>query len=296
MTDREYCPFVSLSREVTSQMPTTEILLCAARAEAKEFDGPLIPVPMHSHEEFEFSCCEAGAGRYRFTGCSYTVPRGTLVAVQASEIHGFDPLLHPPIGSIYRALYISPRAIQDLPVAGRARARLVLENPIVRYSQLRDEFLSAHRALFESDSELERQAITDAFLLLIVQRQAREAVPLCLAGKEKTWVRKIREYLEDHAPRTILAQELMELTGLNRMYLTRVFSEEVGIPPHVYLMQLRLHQARDMLRKREAITEAAFATGFTDQAHFSRNFKKYFGCTPGDYQSTLRRPKGLVNI
>jgi AraC-like DNA-binding protein len=277
-------------------MLTTEISLYAAKAETKQFEEPVPPVPMHSHEEFQFSCCEAGAGRYRFSGCSYTVPRRTLVAIQPGEIHGFDPLLHPPIGSIYRALYISPSAIQDLPAAGRARSRLVLKEPIVRYAQLRDEFLAAHRALCDSDSELEKQAIIDTFLLLMAQRHAREAVPLCLTGNEKTWVRKIREYLEAHAPRRISARELVELTGLNRMYLTRVFTEEVGMPPHAYLMGLRLHQARDLLRKRQAITDAAFATGFTDQAHFSRHFKKYFGCTPGDYQSTLPSLKGLVNV
>jgi AraC-like DNA-binding protein len=67
------------------------------------------------------------------------------------------------------------------------------------------------------------------------------------------------------------------------MYLTRVFTEEVGMPPHAYLLGLRLHQAQALLLKREAITEVALATGFTDQAHFSRHFKKYFGRTPGDF-------------
>jgi AraC-like DNA-binding protein len=275
-------------------MSTTVFCFSAAKVEIKKFDEPLVPVPMHSHEEFQFSCCEGGAGRYRLRNRSHTVPRETLVAIQAGELHGFDPLLHPPIGSIYRALYISSSAVQDLPIAGNTKAGLVLKEPIVRYSRLRDAFLSAHRAILKSDMELEKQAIIDGFLLLMAQSHVREALPLRVVGKEKAWVRKTREYLEARAPCSISARELIDLTGLNRMYLTRVFTEEVGMPPYAYVMGLRLRQARDLLKQGEAITAVAFATGFTDQAHFSRHFKKHFGVTPGNYRATLRGPLGIL--
>lgn len=264
-------------------MSSTLSCLPDAKVETKRFDEPLVPVPLHSHEEFQFSCCEAGAGRYRFTRSSYAVPRRTLVAVQAAEMHGFDPLLHPPIGSLYRALYISPSAIRELPVAGRTSFTLVLREPIVHYRRLRDAFLSAHQTFLESDIELEKQTVIDSFLLLIAQCHSRDSLPLVRIGREKDWVRKIREYLKANAFRNISIQELTQLTNLNRMYLTRVFTEEVGMPPHAYLLGLRLHQAQALLLKREAITEVALATGFTDQAHFSRHFKKYFGRTPGDF-------------
>ena len=198
-------------------------------------------------------------------------------------MHGFDPLLHPPIGSLYRALYISPSAIRELPVAGRTSFTLVLREPIVHYRRLRDAFLSTHQTFLESDIELEKQAVIDSFLLLIAQCHSRDSLPLVRIGREKGWVRKIREYLKANAFRNISIQELTQLTNLNRMYLTRVFTEEVGMPPHAYLLGLRLHQAQALLLKREAITEVALATGFTDQAHFSRHFKKYFGRTPGDF-------------
>ena len=262
-------------------MSTTLFCLPDAKVETKRFDEPFTPVPMHSHEEFQFSCCEAGAGRYRFSRCSYTVPRRTLVAVQAGEMHGFDPLLHPPIGSLYRALYISPSAIRELPIAGRLRFTLALREPIVHYRRLRDAFLAAHRTFLESDIELEKQTVVDRFLLLIAQRHSRESIPLARVGREKIWVREIRQYLDANASRNISVRELVDLTGLNRMYLTRVFTEEVGMPPHAYLLGVRLQQARALLLKGEAITEVALATGFTDQAHFSRHFKRYFGLTPG---------------
>ena len=148
---------------------------------------------------------------------------------------------------------------------------------MIRGLRLLDAFLAAHRTFLESDIELEKQTAVDGSLLLIEQRHSHESIPLVRVGKEKIWVRKIRQYLDANASRNISVRELVSLTGL-----TRVFTEEVGMPPHAYLLGLRLHQAQALLLRREAITEVALATGFTDQAHFSRSFKKYFSLTPGD--------------
>ena len=52
---------------------------------------------------------------------------------------------------------------------------------------------------------------------------------------------------------------------------------------------LRLVQAKKLLRDGESISNVALNTGFADQSHFSRHFKRLFGVTPGRIQrSTMR--------
>ena len=48
-------------------------------------------------------------------------------------------------------------------------------------------------------------------------------------------------------------------------------------------MQLRVAYARKLIRDGESISEAALATGFCDQSHLSRTFKRIVGLTPGQY-------------
>lgn len=52
----------------------------------------------------------------------------------------------------------------------------------------------------------------------------------------------------------------------------------------VYQVQLRLNKALELLRSGKPVNEVALETGFFDQSHFTRAFKKKFGTTPGQYE------------
>jgi transcriptional regulator GlxA family with amidase domain len=62
-----------------------------------------------------------------------------------------------------------------------------------------------------------------------------------------------------------------------------VFRQEVGIPPHQYLCRLRIQHAQSLLRQGTSPIVAAVETGFFDQSHLSRHFKRLCGVTPGRF-------------
>ena len=66
--------------------------------------------------------------------------------------------------------------------------------------------------------------------------------------------------------------------------LIRAFRAETGLPPHVYLNQLRVRQARRLLDRGVPPARAAAEAGFADQAHLTRHFKRIVGVPPGAYQ------------
>jgi AraC-like DNA-binding protein len=72
--------------------------------------------------------------------------------------------------------------------------------------------------------------------------------------------------------------------------LLRAFRAETGLPPHAYLNQLRVREARALLDRGVAPAEAAARTGFADQAHLTRHFKRVVGVPPGAFQ----RGRGIV--
>ena len=70
--------------------------------------------------------------------------------------------------------------------------------------------------------------------------------------------------------------------GLSPAHFARAFKETMGRAPHQYLLSQRLEQARRLLELPGArLAEVAQRTGFADQAHFTRLFKRTYGLPPG---------------
>src|SRR5437773_2445291 len=77
-------------------------------------------------------------------------------------------------------------------------------------------------------------------------------------------------------------------TGLSRYQLVRSFRTEVGMPPYAWLAQHRVFRARMLLERGCRPAEAAALTGFADQAHLTRWFRRVVGVTPGVYRNSVQ--------
>jgi AraC-like DNA-binding protein len=82
--------------------------------------------------------------------------------------------------------------------------------------------------------------------------------------------------------------ELAELAECSPFALTRAFRRHVGLPPHAYLTQCRVDQARLLLSAGEDVASTAFAVGFADQAHLTRHFRRHVGVPPGRFARERR--------
>jgi len=84
--------------------------------------------------------------------------------------------------------------------------------------------------------------------------------------------------------------ELARATGLSVRAFERAFAAEYGLPPQQYLKRLRLQTAsRRLVASRETIAEIAAGSGFSDQSHFTREFRRVTEMTPGRYRETYAR-------
>ena len=104
---------------------------------------------------------------------------------------------------------------------------------------------------------------------------------------ERESVRRAREYIEQRYADNILLDDLARAVNQSPFHLLRVFRAEVGLPPHAYLTQVRVRHAKRLLASGLSIAEAAALTGFSDQSHLTRHFKRLIGMTPGQFISGL---------
>jgi AraC-like DNA-binding protein/mannose-6-phosphate isomerase-like protein (cupin superfamily) len=89
-------------------------------------------------------------------------------------------------------------------------------------------------------------------------------------------------------PRTDRYEPVAEIAariGMSREGFSRRFAAACGMPPHAFWLMGRLNRARALLRAGDAIAEVAFETGFADQSHLTRCFRRAFGVTPGSFRA-----------
>lgn len=142
----------------------------------------------------------------------------------------------------------------------------------------------------EPASQLERESR----LLTLVT----EAIRLCAAkphpepslGREHRAVALVKCYLREHYSENPTLDTLSRLTGLSRGYLLEVFKRDIGLSPHEYLTCVRVNRVKDLLCRGVPIAQVAYTTGFVDQSHLNRVFKKYVLVTPGQYQHAVADP------
>lgn len=79
--------------------------------------------------------------------------------------------------------------------------------------------------------------------------------------------------------------EMARAAGMSPRAFERSFQREYGLPPQQYLKRLRVQTAcRMLVDTRESIAAIALRCGFADQSHFTREFRRVTGDTPGAYR------------
>lgn len=80
--------------------------------------------------------------------------------------------------------------------------------------------------------------------------------------------------------------------GLSVSRFQHLFTAEVGVPFRRYRAWCRMRAAISAVLDGCNLTDAAYAAGFSDQPHFSRDFRRFFGAPPNRGLANARRRRG----
>lgn len=224
-------------------------------------DGRRVCYEKHSHAHFSIGAITGGHSHYLNQQTKQEVNAGTLVLMNPEEVHACNPIADHPWS--YLMFYLDTDWLRG---------------------QQEEAGLGAHFRPF--DMTASRDPVLYAGLLRLYRtlqddqqdHLAKEVA--CHLFSHQLLARLTPARWSEPPP-----LHLSTVAGLTPSHLVRVFSRHYGMTPHAYLLNQRIRQARTLLAQGRPLVEVALATGFSDQAHFQRQFKRLVAATPGQYQS-----------
>lgn len=113
--------------------------------------------------------------------------------------------------------------------------------------------------------------------------------------RKPAWAMALQNLIQDQID-TQLSLNLKDISkelDLNPAYLSREFSKYFeNVSYGEYIRKMRIEKALELLENSEhTLTEIAYLTGFSDQSHFTRIFKKMIGVNPSLYRKTKQKSK-----
>jgi len=241
--------------------------------------------PRHTHETFAIGVIEDGVQATHYNGSTHIATSGDICLVNPGEVHtGFPP--HES-GWTYRVFYpeaaLLQKAAED--VSARGGRLPHLPAPVIKDPALSTNILHFLKVLEASDISMQKESLLLSVLTQMIGRHADAgAIKPARIQKEVQAVKTAMEYLDAHFAENVTLSDLSQTARLSEFYLLRLFRTTVGLPPHLYLIQKRIDRARALLSKDIPIVQVSLETGFVDQSHFTRWFKKIVGITPGQYR------------
>ncbi|MBT2410426.1 AraC family transcriptional regulator [Streptomyces sp. ISL-12] len=232
--------------------------------------------PMHVHEAWTLLIVDDGAVRYDLDRHEHGTPHDTVTLLPPHVPHNGSPAT--PGGFRKRVLYLDGSRLGD-DLIGPS-----VDRPDVRDPVLRRRVGQLHAALARPGEALE----AESRLTLIGERLRTHLRPAGArpARRDPVLARRLRELLDERLVEGLSLEEATALLPAHPAHLVRAFSGAYGIAPHQYLMSRRVDRARRLLLAGDAPADVATATGFYDQAHLTRHFKKLVGVTPGRYRTS----------
>jgi AraC-like DNA-binding protein len=238
----------------------------------------------HAHETYTFGLIEAGVEEFEYGGSLLRASAGAVALLDPDVVHTGQAAT--PAGWSYRVLYPRVSVVKDVAAelgwpAGTPRFPQTVLHDATAAALLR----SAHQAAEYGDqlasSTLLRTALAG---LLRAHAAAGPSAGPIPARTAPAAIRAVRDVLHERLADPPTLAELAAMTELSQFALLRAFRAATGLPPHAYLNQVRVRQARLLLDDGVPAADVAGQIGFADQAHLTRHFKRVVGVPPAAYQ------------
>lgn len=229
--------------------------------------------PWHYHDAYTVVLVETGAVEYLFRDGRVLVQKEELFIVNPYEAHFNRDAAAG--GWTYRVFFLPEQWLQT----GNGKSRWHFTRQAIPNAVLYAEAVNLFRLLQSATTQqLYNAGVQQLLSLLLAQVPATVFTP---AVDER--VLPAMQYIAAHLGEKLSISRLAHLCCMSHFHFQRVFKESTGLTVHHYIQQQRMEQGKACLRSNSNIAAVAMETGYFDQSHFHRQFRKMYGLTPGRF-------------
>lgn len=282
----------------TSSTVMARVTLAGTSCDALRATNFTRQFPPHFHETFAIGVIEAGRVRLTTPRGEWFATSGDILAFSPGEVHSATPLGNG--GYTYRMVYPTAAFMRAVGADAGTRDHMapLFRKPVIQDSLLACAIQRAQTPLMDGcERESAGRALLAALRALARDHGAEQASSgSSCRPSDRDVVERVRRYLHAEYAQPIRVSGLASMCTIDQFQLIRIFRAVVGVPPHAYLVQLRVNRAQAMLRDGWSVADVAYSCGFADQSHLTKTFKRMVGVPPGQYlrvvcQGSVVRPR-----
>lgn len=119
-------------------------------------------------------------------------------------------------------------------------------------------------------------------------KEACQNIVIKSEARTSSVILKAKKYIEENYSKDISLDDVSRIVDISPYYFSKLFKEETGENFIEYLTNVRLENAKKLLKNSDvSIKNICADTGYSDPNYFSRIFKKQMGITPSEYRERI---------
>ena len=272
----------------------TEGVACIPVLGLSNFQSVRIGTQEHIHPGcVEISFCLRGNLMFESLGMEYPFLPGTVFVSQPNEPHRMRS--NPKGLLLYRILFKIPKkdeSLLDLPTdESRYLAKAMVNFPMRLFPAPDRVKISFERLFSIYDTEkrgtsARRLKMKAAVLELLLSLVEAPFVMSTKKGKPNQKVNKIIERMRSCPTGDFAVETLAHEAGLSTVAFFDAFKRATGLPPHAFLLDVRIKSAaKDLENSEISVAELARRYAFCSPQHFATVFKRIMGVSPRHYST-----------
>lgn len=252
--------------------------------ELKRAEGWQHTFSWHMHDSYVLGVVTHGIARFTTSVGTHWIPPLSISIIHPQQAHS-GPVHHRQAitqSNCYPSVALMRSVAAE--ALGKPDQLPIFRQQVIIDSELAHTMLEVHHQLCSSSPTHHSSQVARGLLATLMDKHA-VFIPEAAYWQSTGIVRQVCTYLRTHFSEGITVQDLTQVAGgISEVHLTRIFRQQVGMPPYAYLTYRRVEEAKKLLQQRWSLTQTALETGFSDQSHLTRQFKKMLGLTPGAYR------------